>query len=142
MEHLFLEGNSLKTFDDVYREVGKIIRACNEWEQEFRELLSLAGVNSKTTTASGLHKMNKLLHENKVLNDYEAEMLGKVIDRRNYIVHMFFLEFRNYSLEENSEILMATYYVINEARDVVANKIDELNGIQFGRRPTIFDKKS
>ena len=140
IEHLFDE--KINSYEDVHRVVGKIIQACNLWENEFKELLFVSGIKSKATTPLGLHKINKLLFHEGILDDYEFKTIGKIIDRRNYIVHEFFSEIHNYHLEKIGEFLNGTYYVINEARDVVANKYDELKGNSTSKRPIIFDKKN
>lgn len=123
-----------------YLAVGKIIQISQQWENEFRELCELCNCKIANLETATLNKQNDRLHDDKVFNDEEYEKLGKVIELRNHINHQFFLDDDwHYPLEEVEETLNSIYYLINEGRDYIANKTDELTGKCFGQRPTVLN---
>ena len=136
-----LYGNiKVKSIDDIYLAVGKIIQISQQWENEFRELCELCDCKIANLETATLNKQNDRLHDDKVFNDEEYEKLGKVIELRNHINHQFFLDDDwHYPLEEVEETLNSIYYLINEGRDYIANKTDELTGKCFGQRPTVLN---
>ena len=142
MEHIFMSVDKIATYDDIHKEVGRIVKASCEWEKEFKELLLLLNIKTNVFSNSGLQRMNKILLKEGYIDDYYYKCFRKVIERRNYIVHEYFLESHSFSLEENEDILNGTYFLINEARDIIANIIDEHNGVSYGKRPTVFDKEN
>lgn len=81
------------------------------------------------------------MHEENKLTKKEYDDLAKVIDLRNYINHVLFLEIKRkkMSYEEIGKKLSDILFLIQEADDVVCNKIDALKGSSI-IRPTVFDE--
>ncbi len=133
--------------DDVYKAVGKITKAAQEWEQDYKKLTNMLSIPIKKINSSSLNKLNEALKKNNCITQKEYKDLKDVINTRNYINHTFFLEkFErsdlgcNYEehLENLQTFLNASYHLIFEATDIINNKIDKLNGSTI-MRPTIFD---
>lgn len=130
----------VKSIDDVYLAVGKIIQISQEWENEFCELCEICNCKIPNLETATLNKQNNRLRGDRVFNEDEYEKLGKVIELRNHINHQFFLDNDwHYPLEEVEETLNGIYYLINEGRDYIANKINKLKGNGIGQRPTILN---
>lgn len=130
----------VKSIDDIYFAVGKIIQISQQWENEFRELCELCGSKIENLETATLNKQNDRLYDDKIFNDKEYEKLKEVIKFRNFINHQFFLDDDwHYPLEEVEETLNGIYYIINEGRDYIANKIDKIKGNNIGQRPAILN---
>lgn len=141
----FLENTLKKNFkitqhSDIYNAVGEIIEAAQDWEQDYKELAIRLNVDLKNVNKSSLNKLNKKLHEENKLKKKDYNDLAKVIDFRNYINHVFFLEIKGNTMnyEEIGERLSNILFLIQEADDVICNKINALKGSSI-IRPTIFD---
>lgn len=142
----FLEKTLKKNFkitqhSDIYTAVGEIIEAAQDWEQDYKELATRLNVNIKNVNKSSLNKLNQKLHKENKLTKKEYDDLAKVIDLRNYINHVFFLEMKRKMIgyEEIGKKLSDILFLIQEANDVVCNKIDAKKGICINR-PTVFDE--
>lgn len=142
----FLEKTLKKNFkitqhSDIYAAVGKIIEAAQDWEQDYKELAKILKSDIKNVNKSSLNRLNEKLHKENMLTKKEYDDLAKVIDLRNYINHVFFLEIKRgkMSYEEIGKKLSDILFLIQEADDVVCNKIDALKGSSI-IRPTVFDE--
>lgn len=142
----FLEDTLKKNFkitqhSDIYAAVGKIIEAAQDWEQDYKELAKKLKADIKNVNKSSLNRLNIKLHKENKLTKKEYDDLAKVIDLRNYINHVFFLEIKRkkMSYEEIGKKLSDILFLIQEADDVVCNKIDALKGSSI-IRPTVFDE--
>ena len=142
----FLENTLKKNFkitqhSDIYAAVGKIIEAAQDWEQDYKELAKKLKADIKNVNKSSLNRLNIKLHKENKLTKKEYDDLAKVIDLRNYINHVFFLEInrKKMSYEEIGKKLSDILFLIQEADDVVCNKIDALKGSSI-IRPTVFDE--
>lgn len=142
----FLENTLKKNFkitqhSDIYAAVGKIIEAAQDWEQDYKELAKKLKADIKNVNKSSLNRLNIKLHKENKLTKKEYDDLAKVIDLRNYINHVFFLEIKRkkMSYEEIGKKLSDILFLIQEADDVVCNKIDALKGSSI-IRPTVFDE--
>lgn len=141
----FLEKTLKKNFkitqhSDIYTAVGEIIEAAQDWEQDYKGLAKILKADIKNVNKSSLNRLNEKLHKENKLTKKEYDDLAKVIDLRNYINHVFFLEIKRekMSYEEIGKKLSDILFLIQEANDVVCNKIDALKGICINR-PTVFD---
>ncbi len=138
---------TIKNFpDDVYYAVGKIIQASQEWEQDFKELVSMIHLQVKKINESSLNKLCGALKKHRQITEKEFEDLKRIIKARNYINHEFFLtDFRepceDYDLHmENLQTkLNFTYDVIFEATDFIKNKIDRFKRDSI-MRPSVVGK--
>lgn len=142
----FLENTLKKNFkitqhSDIYAAVGKIIEAAQDWEQDYKELAKKLKADIKNVNKSSLNRLNIKLHKENKLTKKEYDDLAKAIDLRNYINHVFFLEIKRkkMSYEEIGKKLSDILFLIQEADDVVCNKIDALKGSSI-IRPTVFDE--
>lgn len=142
----FLEKTLKKNFKitqhrDIYTAVGEIIEAAQDWEQDYKELAKKLKADIKNVNKSSLNRLNIKLHKENKLTKKEYDDLAKVIDLRNYINHVFFLEINRekISYEEIGKKLSDILFLIQEADDVVCNKIDALKGSRI-IRPTVFDE--
>ena len=142
----FIENTLKKNFkitqhSDIYAAVGKIIEAAQDWEQDYKELAKKLKADIKNVNKSSLNRLNIKLHKENKLTKKEYDDLAKVIDLRNYINHVFFLEIKRkkMSYEEIGKKLSDILFLIQEADDVVCNKIDALKGSSI-IRPTVFDE--
>ena len=142
----FLENTLKKNFkitqhSDIYAAVGKIIEAAQDWEQDYKELAKKLKADIKNVNKSSLNRLNIKLHKENKLTKKEYDDLAKVIDLRNYINHVLFLEIKRkkMSYEEIGKKLSDILFLIQEADDVVCNKIDALKGSSI-IRPTVFDE--
>lgn len=142
----FLEKTLKKNFkitqhSDIYAAVGEIIEAAQDWEQDYKELATRLNVNIKNVNKSSLNRLNIKLHKENKLTKKEYDDLAKVIYLRNYINHVFFLEINRekISYEEIGKKLSDILFLIQEADDVICNKIDALKGSSI-IRPTVFDE--
>ena len=134
------EHAKLKDEKDIYLAVGEIIKISQEWEKELRDLCKLSNCEIENLEIATLNKQIDILHNKQILDNEEYEKLKEIIKIRNYINHQFFLdEDWHYPLEEVEETLNSIFYIINEGRDCIANKIDKLTGKSFGQRPTILN---
>lgn len=131
--------------DDVYTAVGIIIKAAQEWEEDYKELAFKLNIPVKKIGNSSLNKLNEALKKENLISKKEFEQLREVIRVRNYINHDFFLtDFKtdndNYVqyIENLQAKLNASLFLIYEATDLINNKIDSLNGDDV-MRPTVFD---
>ena len=88
-----------------------------------------------------MNRFNIKLHKEKKKKKKGYDDLAKVIDLRNYINHEFLLEIKRekMSYEEIGKKLSDILFLIQEADDVVCNKIDALKGSSI-IRPTVFDE--
>lgn len=137
---------SIKDFPcDIYNAVGQIIKASQEWEQEYKELAKLCNVPIKKINNSSLNKLNEALKKENLISHKEYNDLKEVIELRNYINHDFFLDVFQTAfdrcerpIEKLEEFLNRTQFLIFEATDVIDNKIDKLRDSNI-TRPTIFD---
>ena len=133
---------------DVYTAVGRIIAAAQNWEKDFKELVTQHGIRIKKVSSSSLNKLNEALKKENKIEQKDFDNLRKVIKVRNYINHTFFLEkFQNFlnmndtyteALEDLKTFLNASMDIIFEANDIICNLSDKLKGINI-MRPTIFD---
>lgn len=142
----FLENTLKKNFkitqhSDIYAAVEKIIEAAQDWEQDYKELAKKLKADIKNVNKSSLNRLNIKLHKENKLTKKEYDDLAKVIDLRNYINHVFFLEIKRkkMSYEEIGKKLSDILFLIQEADDVVCNKIGALKGSSI-IRPTVFDE--
>ena len=142
----FIEKTLKKIFkitqhSDIYAAVGKIIEAAQDWEEDYKELAKKLKADIKNVNKSSLNRLNIKLHKENKLTNKEYDDLAKVIDLRNYINHVFFLEIKRekMSYEEIGKKLSDILFLIQEADDVVCNKIDALKGSSI-IRPTVFDE--
>lgn len=129
---------TIKEHNDIYKCVGKIIEAAQEWEADFKSLAKLLKIElpNDVIDKSSLNRLNNELKKFDKISDKDFENLSKVIDKRNYINHQLFLAKKSY--QEIEDILNDTIFYIYEANDVISNKIDSLNGSSI-IRPTVFD---
>ena len=131
--------------DDIYKAVGKITEAAQDWERDFKELARLLNIPKINISKASLNVLNDALKIAHHISEKEYNDLKKVINIRNNINHDFFLSyFQNSSKNFEQTIksieneLNSALFYIYEATDVINNKIDELNG-RFIVRPTVFD---
>ena len=127
----------IKSSEDVYFAIGKIIEASQDLEQEFKTYVNLLSIDMPNLEISTLNKLNEKLHTKGFVDDNLYKNLKDVISMRNYINHDFFLQQHSDYQILNEELNKILYYIF-EANDVISNKIDELKGNKI-KRPTIFD---
>lgn len=133
--------------NDVYAAVGRIIKASQELERDFKSLAERLALPVKNINGSSLNKLNDALKVNGIIDNTLYEKLKKVIFIRNYINHTFFVKdfastaepfdrrMKTLGLELSSAL-----FVIYEANDVISNISDNLYGLPIVR-PTVFDEK-
>lgn len=133
--------------NDVYAAVGRIIKASQELERDFKALAERLALPVKNINGSSLNKLNDALKVNGIIDNTLYEKLKKVIFIRNYINHTFFVKdfastaepfdrrMKTLGLELSSAL-----FVIYEANDVISNISDKLDGLPIVR-PTVFDEK-
>ena len=133
--------------NDIYNAIGKIIKAAQEWEKEYKKLAVILDVPVKNINNSSLNKLNNALKKNNLIEKTDYENLKKVITIRNYINHEFYLKdfqnmFDSYDkhIEKLEKFLNSAQFLIFEAIDMIDNKIDHLQGVNI-MRPTVFDKQ-
>lgn len=134
----------IKSYNDVYSAVGKIIEASQELEQTFKEYANCKNVNIENVGTATLNKLNNEFYKNKFYDEKLYKDLKTIIEKRNYINHEIFVELKKTTIREYDKIsneLNNILFLIYEASDFIQNFIDEING-QFGNRPTIFDRKN
>ena len=128
----------IKNADDIYRAVGQIIQASQQWEQNYREYALRVGVEIEKHDIATLRRVNGALKEKGIISERDYNNLNRVIHLRNYVNHEFFIQdfYRDYEWieEELSEILFYVY----EAVDLVANMTEKLEG-SSALRQTVFD---
>lgn len=141
LENTLKKNVKITQHSDIYAAVGKIIEAAQDWEQDYKELAKKLKADIKNVNKSSLNRLNIKLHKENKLTKKEYDDLAKVIDLRNYINHVFFLEIKRekMSYEEIGKKLSDILFLIQEANDVVCNKIDALKGSSI-IRPTVFDE--
>lgn len=141
LENTLKKNVKITQHSDIYAAVGKIIEAAQDWEQDYKELAKKLKADIKNVNKSSLNRLNIKLHKENKLTKKEYDDLAKVIDLRNYINHVFFLEIKRkkMSYEEIGKKLSDILFLIQEADDVVCNKIDALKGSSI-IRPTVFDE--
>lgn len=132
--------------DDVYKAVGIITANAQDLERDFKKLARLLDIPKINIDNASLNILNDALKTNQHINEKEYDGLKKIIKLRNDINHDFFLSYLEITFEsfdkkieliENE--LNSAYFYINEAIDLINNKIDKLNGGFIFRR-TIFDE--
>lgn len=141
----------IKNYDDIYRAVGEIIKHSQEWEDLFKKLAILLNVSVKNVNNSSLNKLNEALKKEEYISKKEFKLLKKVIKKRNYINHTFFLDVSLYNSDSTNDqyyviwdfskieiLLNDVVYNIFEASDFIANKIDIIEKRDC-LRPTEFD---
>ena len=141
----------IKNYDDIYRAVGEIIKHSQEWEDLFKKLAILLNVSVKNVNNSSLNKLNEALKKEECISKKEFKLLKKVIKKRNYINHTFFLDVSLYNSDSTNDqyyviwdfskieiLLNDIVYNIFEASDFIANKIDIIEKRDC-LRPTEFD---
>lgn len=141
LENTLKKNVKITQHSDIYAAVGKIIEAAQDWEEDYKELAKKLKADIKNVNKSSLNRLNIKLHKENKLTNKEYDDLAKVIDLRNYINHVFFLEIKRekMSYEEIGKKLSDILFLIQEADDVVCNKIDALKGSSI-IRPTVFDE--
>lgn len=141
LENTLKKNVKITQHSDIYAAVGKIIEAAQDWEEDYKELAKKLKADIKNVNKSSLNRLNIKLHKENKLTKKEYDDLAKVIDLRNYINHVFFLEIKRekMSYEEICQKLSDILFLIQEADDVVCNKIDALKGSSI-IRPTVFDE--
>lgn len=141
LENTLKKNVKITQHSDIYAAVGKIIEAAQDWEEDYKELAKKLKADIKNVNKSSLNRLNIKLHKENKLTKKEYDDLAKVIDLRNYINHVFFLEIKRekMSYEEIGKKLSDILFLIQEADDVVCNKIDALKGSSI-IRPTVFDE--
>ena len=130
--------------DDVFNAVGRIIKAAQELEKDFKNLAELYCVNVKNLNTSSLNVLNGKLKKENCFTSEEFDDLAKIIKERNDINHYFFIkDFCDESEPYDKKILTIEnklnriMNLICEADDAVNNKIDLKNGGGSTPRPTI-----
>lgn len=137
---------TIKNFpDDIYKAVGKITAAAQDWEQDFKKLARMLDIPKINIDNASLNILNDALKTNHQINEKEYNGLKKIIKMRNDINHDFYLSYFQKSFESYDkkielieEKLNSALFYIYEATDLINNKIDKLNGGFIFRR-TIFD---
>ena len=130
----------IKSPDDIYIAVGRIIQAAQTWEEDYRTFASLCGVDMEKRDIATLRRVNNVLFEQGKITEKEQNDLNRVIHMRNYVNHEFFLHDFHRSYEWIEEELSEILHYIFEANDVVSNMIDKFMGSD-ALRPTVFDKE-
>ena len=143
----------LNDINDVFNAAGQILKLSQELEQTYKKYAELKELNVKNLQNSSLNKINNELNKEgngKKISDKVHDELEKVILVKNYFMHEFFLkDFQEQShpngydawLADLSEKLTLCYNYICEMVDCVNNMIEEAQGKNQTRRPTIWDKK-
>lgn len=133
--------------NDVYAAVGRIIKASQELERDFKALATRLALPVKNINGSSLNKLNDALKVNGIIDNTLYEKLKKVIFIRNYINHTFFVKDFSSTAEPFDKRmktlgleLSSALFVIYEANDVISNISDKLDGLPIVR-PTVFDEK-
>lgn len=133
--------------NDVYAAVGRIIKASQELERDFKALAERLALPVKNINGSSLNKLNDALKVNGIIDNTLYEKLKKVVFIRNYINHTFFLKDFSSTAEPFDRRmktlglkLSSALFVIYEANDVISNISDKLDGLPIVR-PTVFDEK-
>lgn len=133
--------------NDVYAAVGRIIKASQELERDFKALAERLALPVKNINGSSLNKLNDALKVNGIIDNTLYEKLKKVIFIRNYINHTFFVKDFSSTAEPFDKRmktlgleLSSALFVIYEANDVISNISDKLDGLPIVR-PTVFDEK-
>lgn len=133
--------------NDVYTAVGRIIKASQELERDFKALAERLALPVKNINGSSLNKLNDALKVNGIIDNTLYEKLKKVIFIRNYINHTFFVKDFSSTAEPFDKRmktlglkLSSALFVIYEANDVISNISDKLDGLPIVR-PTVFDEK-
>ena len=78
--------------NDVYAAVGRIIKASQELERDFKALAERLALPVKNINGSSLNKLNDALKVNGIIDNTLYEKLKKVVFIRNYINHTFFVK--------------------------------------------------
>ena len=132
---------SIKSYDDILKAVGYIIKTSQEWEKDFKtlaEYLHISMPKEKLNKAS-LNKLNKKLAAENKIDKSKCLLFERIIDLRNYINHEFFLVSAEKQIEEIERELNGIQFLIFEITDVVNNMKDKIMGKTI-QRPTVFDR--
>lgn len=127
----------IKDRNDVYTGVGHLIEDAQDLERVYKEVAMKLNLKVKNISKSSLNKLNDALKKANVLDERMYKILGKVIEKRNYINHYFFVNDFYRPVEELADMLDKIQFLIYEATDVISNIVDRLDGKE-GMRPTVF----
>lgn len=125
-----------KSAQDVYAAVGFVLEAVQEWEDEYRDYLSMKTGESKTGTPLTLGTLTEMLRECNDIDGNQLASIHKVVCARNKFVHTAFVSSSiSVDLEQAREQLNYFLFAVYECRDLVANLADG------GNRPTMFTEE-
>lgn len=132
---------SIKSYDDILKAVGNIIKTSQEWEKDFKTLAEYLHVNmpKEKLNKASLNKLNKKLDAENKIEKSKYLLFERIIDLRNYINHEFFLVSEEKQIEEIEKELNDIQFLIFEVTDVVNNIKDNITGKTI-QRPTVFDR--
>lgn len=132
---------SIKSYDDILKAVGNIIKTSQEWEKDFKTLAEYLHVNmpKEKLNKASLNKLNKKLDAENKIEKSKYLLFERIIDLRNYINHEFFLVSEEKQIEEIEKELNDIQFLIFEVTDVVNNIKDNIMGKTI-QRPTVFDR--
>lgn len=154
----FISDNDLFHFhienypQDIYSAVGEIIAVAQDWETAYKNFARLCKhkkkchIKTKDISNASLNRLNRILYQDKHIDEQVFKNLELIIDIRNYVNHELFLtDFKiqgdfKAQLRYLEKILNAAYILICEATDIVNNGIDILNNNMYALRPTVFLK--
>ena len=93
---------SIKSYDDILKAVGNIIKTSQEWEKDFKTLAEYLHVNmpKEKLNKASLNKLNKKLDAENKIEKSKYLLFERIIDLRNYINHEFFLVSEEKQIEE------------------------------------------
>ena len=132
---------SIKSYDEILKAVGNIIKTSQEWEKDFKTLAEYLHVNmpKEKLNKASLNKLNKKLDAENKIEKSKYLLFERIIDLRNYINHEFFLVSEEKQIEEIEKELNDIQFLIFEVTDVVNNIKDNIMGKTI-QRPTVFDR--
>jgi hypothetical protein len=117
------------SFDDVFVE---IIRLSQEIESKLKRLLLNPVYLHKKSSGKLLERVREL----NIFTDRNIDTLQHIIDLRNWVFHLCFLDYPTLNADENKR-LVETKHLMYEVVDFIDNYFDRLKNPAAELRPTI-----
>lgn len=126
-----IQGEVDKAFTDIFHHlhlIGEIVLNAQQFEGCLRKYLSMNGVNESNIWRTG--KLITVLETKKLFTERETEILRKIIELRNWVVHELYEQEqqRLFLNDYRDKKLAVTKHFLYEAIDFVNDKIDKQNG--------------
>ena len=95
--------------NDIYLEIGKLLEKIQNWENEFK-LFTIKNNIKESDDKRSLSNMNSFLFRNGFIGKEDFELIKKIIEGRNVVIHRYFID------KVNEEFLDKFLEVLNESK--------------------------